>query len=68
MPSLAVMGLVVSAPSAWWGWVLIALVVVLLAWIPLLAWPRLTTAERLMRIAVVAILIAVTVTQAVPRA
>jgi len=50
-----------------WGWLLIALVVLVLAWILLLAWPRLTTVERLMRVAVLALMVAVTVTQAVPR-
>ena len=50
-----------------WGWLLIALVVLVLAWILLLAWPRLTTVERLMRVAVLVLMVAVTVTQAVPR-
>ena len=68
VPFLVVIGLVVAgALLPGWGWVLIALVVLLLAWILLLAWPRLTPAERLMRTAVVAILLAVAVTQAVPR-
>ncbi|HEU5242098.1 MAG TPA: DUF6703 family protein [Ornithinibacter sp.] len=68
VPFLVVIGLVVAgALLPGWGWVLIALVVLLLAWILILAWPRLTPAERLMRTAVVAILLAVTVTQAVPR-
>ena len=39
----------------------------LLAWILALAWPRLTLAERLMRLAVVAIITAITVTEAFPR-
>jgi hypothetical protein len=38
-----------------------------LAWILALAWPRLTGAERLMRLAVVAIMVAVLVTQLAPR-
>ena len=50
-----------------WGWVLIALVVLILGWILVLAWPRLTGPERLMRSAVVALMVAVTVTQALPR-
>ena len=60
---LAVAGVLIPG----WGWVLIALVVVLLTWILLLAWPRLTAAERLMRVAVVALMAAVTITQAAPR-
>jgi hypothetical protein len=68
VPFLAILGLTLAGvfiPG--WGWVLIALVVLVLTWILLLAWPRLTTAERLMRVAVVVLMVAVTVTQAVPR-
>jgi hypothetical protein len=50
-----------------WGWVLIALVALILTWILVLAWPRLSSAERVMRLAVVALIVAVTVTQAAPR-
>ena len=68
VPFLIVLALMVAgALIPGWGWVLIALVVVLLTWILLLAWPRLTPSERLMRTAVVAIILAVAVTQAVPR-
>jgi hypothetical protein len=68
VPFLTILGLAVAGilvPG--WGWVLIAVVVVVLTWILLLAWPRLTPAERLMRVAVVALMVAVTVTQAAPR-
>jgi len=68
VPFLAILALTLAGvliPG--WGWVLVALVVLVLTWILLLAWPRLTTAERLMRLAVVVIMVAVTVTQAVPR-
>ena len=68
VPFLAILALTIAGVFVpGWGWVLIAVVVLLLAWILLLAWPRLTTAERLMRLSVVAIMVAVTVTQAVPR-
>ena len=68
VPFLAILGLTLAGvllPG--WGWLLLALVVLVLTWILLLAWPRLSTAERLMRLAVVALMVAVTITQAVPR-
>jgi hypothetical protein len=68
VPFLAILGLTLAGvllPG--WGWVLIAVVALLLTWILLLAWPRLSTAERVMRLAVVALVVAVTVTQAAPR-
>lgn len=69
VPFLAILALTVTGVLVpGWGWVLIALVVLLLTWILLLAWPRLTMPERLLRLAVVVIMVAVTVTQAAPRA
>ncbi len=68
VPFLLVLGLLVAGifvPG--WGWVLIGLATLVLLWILALAWPRLTTSERLMRVAVVVMLGAVTVTQAFPR-
>ena len=68
VPFLAIMALTLAGvllPG--WGWVLIALVALILTWILVLAWPRLSSAERLMRLAVVALMFAVTVTQAAPR-
>jgi hypothetical protein len=50
-----------------WGFVLILLVGLFLGWMLLLGWPRLTPVERLMRFAVIAIAIAIAITQAVPR-
>jgi hypothetical protein len=68
VPFLAILGLILAgALLPGWGWLLIALVVAILTWILLLAWPRLTTAERLMRVAVIVLMVAVTVTQAAPR-
>ena len=49
-----------------WGWVLLAVVTLFLAVAALLGWPRLTAPERLMRVAVVAIALAITLTQAFP--
>ena len=60
---LAVAGILLPPP----GWLLIAVVALLLAWILYLAWPRLTSSERMLRLAVVAMLLAITVTQAFPR-
>ena len=68
VPFLAILGLVIAGlliPA--WGWVLIVLVVLLLAWIGALAWPRLSMPERMMRVAVVVLMAAIAITQAVPR-
>lgn len=61
--ALAVGGVLLPPP----GWLLLLVVVLLLGWILALAWPRLSGAERLMRVAVLALMVAVLVTQAVPR-
>ena len=68
VPFLAILGLVIAGlliPG--WGWVLIVLVVLLLAWIGALAWPRLSMPERMRRVAVVVMMAAIAITQAVPR-
>jgi hypothetical protein len=68
VPPLLVVGLVIAGflvPG--WGWALVLVVALLLGWMLALAWPRLTLAERMMRLAVVAVMVAITVTQAVPR-
>ncbi|MFW5469956.1 DUF6703 family protein [Knoellia sp. CPCC 206435] len=68
VPFLAVLVLMVAGvliPG--WGWVLLALVTLFLVWLLVLGWPRLTSQERLMRLAVVALALAITITQAVPR-
>ena len=68
VPFLVILGLMVAgALIPGWGWVLLAVVTLFLAWLLVLGWPRLTAPERLMRIAVVAIAVAITVTQPVPR-
>ena len=68
VPFLVILGLMVAgALIPGWGWVLLAVVTLFLAWLLVLGWPRLTAPERLMRIAVVAIAVAITITQAVPR-
>jgi hypothetical protein len=42
-------------------------VVLFLAWVLFLGWPRLTPVERLMRLAVIAMAVAISVSQAFPR-
>ena len=67
-PFLLILGLMVAGvfiPT--YGWILIAVVGVFLIWLLYLGWPRLTGAERLMRIAVIAIVIVAAVTRANPR-
>ncbi|EAP99466.1 hypothetical protein JNB_04820 [Janibacter sp. HTCC2649] len=67
VPFLLVLGLMVAGiVIEGWGWILIAIVTLFLLWLLLLGWPRLTSPERLMRVAVVAIAAAVTITQGVP--
>lgn len=68
VPFLGVLALLVGGiliPG--WGWVLTAFVALFLTWMLLLAWPRLASVERLMRIAVVFMAVAITVAEAFPR-
>ncbi len=60
---LSLAGILLPSP----GWLLLVVVILVLVWILALAWPRLTGAERLMRLAVVAIMVAVLVTQVASR-
>ena len=65
VPVLAVLGLlVVGAFAPSWGWVLTGVVAIFLAWVLAVSWPGLSTAERVMRVAVLALIIAITVVQA----
>lgn len=50
-----------------WGAIPLALVVLFLCWMLALSWPRLRGSERLMRIAVVALVIGLTIIKVVPR-
>jgi hypothetical protein len=61
--AFVVLGVFLPSPA----WLLIAVAALLLTWILALAWPRLTVAEKLMRLAVVAIITAITITEAFPR-
>lgn len=49
------------------GAVLVSLALLALAWLLYLSWPHLTTPLRMMRIAVLVLLIAIVITQFVPR-
>ena len=68
LPFLLILGLMVAGvfiPRV--GWILIALVGVFLTWLLYLAWPRLSSVDKLMRFAVIAIVIVAAVTRANPR-
>jgi multisubunit Na+/H+ antiporter MnhB subunit len=68
VPFLVVLALlVVGILVPGWGFVATALVALAVAFLIYYTWPRLTMPERLMRIAVLAIVVAVTIVQAVPR-
>lgn len=49
------------------GWVLVGVAMFFVAWLLYLSWPRLNGVERLMRVAVLLLFLAVTVVQLVPR-
>ncbi len=68
VPFLLMLGLLVAGilvPG--WGWVLMAVGAFVLAWILFLTWPVLSSSERLMRLAVLALWVGITLTQAIPR-
>lgn len=68
VPFVAVLALFVAGiliPH--WGWVLLAVVTLLLAWVLYLSWPTLPRIERLMRFAVLSLALAITIVKAVPR-
>lgn len=50
-----------------WGAIPLGLVALFLLWMLALSWPRLQQSERLMRIAVLALVLALTVIKVVPR-
>lgn len=68
VPVLVVFGLVLLGGFFGpWGAVPLGLVVVFLLWMLALSWPRLRPSERLMRVAVIALVLALTVVKVVPR-
>ena len=50
-----------------WGVIPLGFVVLFLLWMLALSWPRLTKPEQLMRLAVIALVLALTVTKVFPR-
>lgn len=67
VPVIFVFGLVLVGGLAPWGWALIALATLILVWVLVMSWPQLTPPEKLLRLAVIALLAAVTVVRALPR-
>jgi hypothetical protein len=68
VPFLLVLALMVAGilvPG--WGWVLLGVVVLFLAWTLYLAWPALEPTPRLMRATILLLAAAITLTQALPR-
>lgn len=68
VPFLVILGLMVAGlfvPG--WGWVLLLLVALFLVWTLYLAWPAMDATQRMMRITIVLIAVAITLTQAFPR-
>lgn len=50
-----------------WGVIPLGVVVLFLVWMLALSWPRLRSSERLMRIAVIALVLALAIVKIVPR-
>lgn len=69
LPFLVVLGLLVGGIfiGGAVGAVLLAVVVLVVAWLLYLGWPRLTTSERLGRTAVLLLAVALCLTQVFPR-
>ena len=69
LPFVALLGLILvggflGGPV---GWAMVAVALVFVAWLLYLSWPRLTGTERVMRVSVLLLFLAVTVVQLVPR-
>lgn len=68
VPFLVVLALVVGGFLIdGWGWVLLLVVAALLTWFLYVAWPTLSGPGRTLRLAVIAITLAIMLTQAFPR-
>ena len=64
MVALLVGGMLIGGPA---GFVLMALAAVFVAWVLYLSWPALNSSERIMRLAVLLIAVALAVVQLFPR-
>jgi len=62
--ALLVGGVLIGGPA---GFVLMALAAVFVAWVLYLSWPALSSSERIMRLAVLLIAVALAVVQLFPR-
>lgn len=49
------------------GWVLVGVALAFILWLLYLSWPRLTTVDRVMRLAVLLLFVVIAITQLVPR-
>ncbi|GAA3617209.1 hypothetical protein GCM10022199_21900 [Marihabitans asiaticum] len=68
VPVLFVFGLVIiGSVLQSWGWLLLAAAALILVWVLAISWPRLTQSEKLLRLAVIALVVAVTIVRALPR-
>ncbi|GAA2738844.1 hypothetical protein GCM10009867_32040 [Pedococcus aerophilus] len=67
VPFLLILGLMLAGLFVPFGWVLLLVVVLFLLWTLYLAWPVMDPTQRLMRITIVLIAVAITLTQAFPR-
>ena len=64
MVALLVGGMLIGGPA---GFVLMALAAVFVAWVLYLSWPALSSSERIMRLAVLLVAVALAVVQLFPR-
>ena len=62
--ALLVGGMLIGGPA---GFVLMALAAVFVAWVLYLSWPALSSSERIMRLAVLLVAVALAVVQLFPR-
>jgi hypothetical protein len=49
------------------GWLLVSIALLFIGWLFYLSWPRLSTVDRVMRVAILLLFVVVTVVQLVPR-
>lgn len=62
--TLLVAGVLIGGPP---GFVLMALAAIFVAWVLYLSWPRLSSSERIMRLAVLMLAVSMAVVQLLPR-
>ena len=68
VPVLVVLALMIGGiVIKGWGWILICIVMVFLAWMLYLGWPRLTSSEKLLRSVILLLTAGVTLTRAFPQ-